>query len=258
MCQALRHQAGAQGADRPHHHLCRLGVGRGLPEPAGHLLAKVDDFQTVYGKGYIGWIDGERVLVGNRLLLEDYGVQLPSIEYEQRHTVNQRRVLYLAVSGSLYGMFQIAYQRDPDTAAVLESLRRTGMSIIVDGDDFNCDEALLEAAYSLPAGVIKVLTAEERKTMEPATAWLPESEGNMLHLGSFASFVGGLEAAAGAAASEHLATLVLSVSVLFSCVLGIAMTVIGGGIVSLPLPAMVLYQVAWGVLTLIFPVIQRY
>lgn len=29
-------------------------------------------------------------------------------------------------------MFQVAYQSDPDTAAVLDSLRRAGLSLIVD------------------------------------------------------------------------------------------------------------------------------
>lgn len=79
---------------------------------------------------------------------------------------------------------------------MLDSLRHSGLSLIVDCDDFNCDTALLEAAYSLPAGAVKVLNTAEHELMNPATAWLPESDGNMLHLGSFASFVGGLEAAA--------------------------------------------------------------
>ncbi len=221
------------------------------------LLYEVDDKQTVYGKGYVGWIDGERVLVGNRSLMLDYNVKLPSLEYEQRHTVNQRRVIYLAVSGKLFGMFQVAYQRDNDTAYVLDGLRRAGMSLIVDCDDFNCDNALLEAAYGLPSGTVKVLNGTEREAMAPATAWLPESEGNMLHLGSFASFVGGLEAAAGAASGERMAASAMSVSVLFTCVMSIIM-VIAGGIFSLPLPVLVLYQAIWAVLALVFPMLQRY
>ena len=221
------------------------------------LLNKVDDFETVYGMGYVGWINGERVLAGNRHLMEKFDIAVPSLEYEQRHTVNQRRVIYLAVSGKLFSMFQVAYQADPDTAAVLDSLRRTGMSLIVDCDDFNCDEALLEAAYTLPTGTVRVLDAAARKALEPATAWLPESEGNMLHLGSFVSYVGGLEAAAGAAEGERKAAMILSVSVLLSCVLAVIM-VLAGGIAALPLPALVLYQAAWAVLALIFPMLQRY
>ncbi len=221
------------------------------------LLVKVADRQTVYGKGYVGWINGQRVLIGNRALMSDYGIKLPSLDYEQRHTVNQRRVVYLAVSGKLFSMFQMSYQRDPDTAAVLDSLRRSGQSLIVDCDDFNVDEALLEAAYSLPAGAVKVLTGAEREVMAPATAWLPESEGNMLHLGSFTSFVGGLEAAAGAAEGERKAAMVMCASVLLSCLLSLIM-VFSAGLAKLALPYIVLYQVAWAVLSLLFPLLQRY
>ena len=221
------------------------------------LLVKVDDLKTVYGKGYVAWVNGSRVLVGNRALMEEYEIHVPSMEFERRHSVNQRRVIYLAVSGNLTAMFQVSYQRDPDTAAVLESLRRAGMSIIVDCDDFNCDVNLVETVYGLPGDSVKVLNAEEREALAPATAWLPESEGNMLHLGSFASFVGGLEAAAGAAEGEHKASIVLAASVLISCVLAVIMS-LAGGIVSLPLPAMVLYQVGWAVLALVFPMTQRY
>ena len=93
--------------------------------------------------------------------------------------------------------------------------------------------------------------------LAPATAWLPESEGNMLHLGSFASFVGGLQAAAGAAEGEHKAAIVLTVSVLFSCAVGVLLT-LTGGLVTLPLAGIVLYQAAWCVLALVFPLMQHY
>ena len=221
------------------------------------LLAKVDDRQTIYGKGYVGWINKRRVLVGNRALMQEYGIKIPSLEYEQHHTVNQRRVIYLAVSGKLFAMFQVAYQRDPDTAAVLETLHHAGLSLVVDCDDFNCDVRLLETAYSLPAGSVKVLTSGEHQAVAPAVAWLPESEGNMLHLGSFASFVGGLQAAAGAAEGEHKAAIVLTVSVLFSCAVGVLLT-LTGGLVALPLAGIVLYQAAWCVLALVFPLMQHY
>ena len=221
------------------------------------LLCKVENLETLDGMGYVGWINGERVMIGSRRLMDTYDIQLPSMEYERRHTVNQRRVIYLAVSGKLFSMFQVAYQSDPDTAAVLDSLRRAGLSLIVDCDDFNCDEALLQTAYNLPVGTVKVLSGKEHKTLEPAVAWLPESEGSMLHLGSFASFVGGLEAAAGAAEGEHRSSMVLSASVLISCILAMIMA-LAGGLAGLPLPALALYQVAWAVLAMIFPLIQRY
>jgi hypothetical protein len=74
---------------------------------------------------------------------------------------------------------------------------------------------------------------------------------------SFASFVGGLQAAAGAAEGEHKAAIVLTVSVLFSCAVGVLLT-LTGGLVTLPLAGIVLYQAAWCVLALVFPLMQHY
>ena len=67
----------------------------------------------------------------------------------------------------------------------------------------------------------------------------------------------GLEAAAGAAEGEHRSSMVLSASVRISCILAMIMA-LAGGLAGLPLPALALYQVAWAVLAMIFPLIQRY
>ena len=44
---------------------------------------------------------------------------------------------------------------------------------------------------------------------------------------------------------------------LIGCVLGLVLSVTGG-IVSLPLPVLVLYQAAWAVLALVPPMLQHY
>ena len=227
-----------------------LGGNRGL-------LAKVEDRETVYGKGYIGWVRKQRVLIGNRKLMQDYGIKIPSADFEQHHSVNQRRIIYLAVGGKLFAMFQVAYRADPDTAAVLESLHRAGHSLLVDCDDFNVDAQLLETAYSLPTGSVKVLNTAERNALAPSVAWLPESEGNMLHLGSFASFVGGLEAAAGAAEGERKSAYIVTASVLLSCALSVLFT-LTGGLAAMPLPGLVVYQLIWCLVSLAFSLVQHY
>ena len=103
---------------------------------------------------------------------------------------------------------------------------------------------------------VKVLSGAEHEAVAPAVAWLPESEGSMLHLGSFRSLVGGLVAAAGAAQGEKYASYALTLSVLASTAVGVLMT-LTGGIVALPLIGIVLYQAAWLVITLFFPLMQR-
>ena len=73
------------------------------------------------GKGYMGWIRKERVILGNRAMMMDYGIKVPSQEYEQHYTLNQRRIVYMAVAGKLYAMFRIAYQSDPRSPRIWSS-----------------------------------------------------------------------------------------------------------------------------------------
>ena len=113
------------------------------------------------------------MILGNRAMMMDYGIKVPSQEYEQHYTLNQRRIVYMAVAGKLYAMFRIAYQSDPKIAADLELVHRTGMYLVVDCDDFNCDVRLLETAYGLPTGSVKVLSGAEHEAVAPAVAWLP-------------------------------------------------------------------------------------
>ena len=93
--------------------------------------------------------------------------------------------------------------------------------------------------------------------LAPHTAYAETSEGCMTHMGSFASFVGGLRAAAGAAWGEKVASLVQAAGVGISCLLALVMA-FTGGIGALGLPALVLYQAAWAVLTLAMPLLKKY
>ena len=70
------------------------------------------------------------------------------------------------------------------------------------------------------------------------------------------AMLGGLVAAAGAAQGEKYASYALTLSVLASTAVGVLMT-LTGGIVALPLIGIVLYQAAWLVITLFFPLMQR-
>ena len=79
----------------------------------------------------------------------------------------------------------------------------------------------------------------------------------MTHLGSFASFVGGLQAAEAAAGGERAAALVQAVSVVCSCILALLLS-FTGGLTGLALPALILYQAAWSALALAMPLLKKY
>lgn len=221
------------------------------------MLFPVENLTNEPGLGFTGWVQNNRVLVGNRELMRKHGVDTPSRDYESRYTRGGRELVYLAVSGRLFGMFLVSYKANPSTRRVLHRLHGRGISVLVKSDDFTLNSTLVSQVYSLPEGCIKVLEASDLAALAPATAYQPASDGCMLHIGSFASFVGGMDAAAGAVAAESSANLVQAVSVGIGCLMAVLLA-FTGGLVGLALPAMVLYHAAWAALTLALPLIRKY
>ena len=82
-------------------------------------------------------------------------------------------------------------------------------------------------------------------------------EGTLRHLGSLARLVGGREAAGGAARGERRSSVLVSAAALLGCAGGVLFT-LTGVLSSPPLLGVVLYQAAWCVRALVFPLIQRY
>ena len=222
------------------------------------ILYPVESFTHEIGCGYSAWINDERVLIGTREMMLRHGLTPPSEEWEARCSGDgNRQLLYLAVSGKLFGVFGIEYQPDKVVKETLDSLSKRGISILIKSDDCCLTEQLIAETYEIPIESIKILNQQERKVLGPELIFRPQSQGVMTHLGSFASFIGGLKAAETAAAGEQLATVVQTASVIFSCVIMLALAV-SGGLASLALPAVLLYQASWTVLQLAMPLSKQY
>ena len=222
-----------------------------------NILFPVESLENDPGFGFTAWVGDKRVIIGNRAMMEKQGVEIPSLDYENRYTKGKKQAIYLAVSGRLFGMFLVSYKADEQAAHVLEALNRQGVSVLVKSDDFSLTTELISQIYGLQEGSIKVLSGAERHALAPATEYRQYSPGCMAHIGSFTSFVGGLLAAAGAASAERTSSLVQAAGILVSVVLALLLA-FTGGMAALALPALVLYQAAWAVLTLMIPMLKRY
>ena len=221
------------------------------------ILYPAENLENEPGLGFTAWVDGKRMIVGNRAMMAKQGVELPSLDYENRYTKGEKQPIYLAVSGRLFGMFLVSYRADEQAAAVLENLHHQGISVLLKSDDFSLTGPLVAQIYQMPEDFIKVLNAAERHALSPLVTYQQSTEGCICHLGSFASFVGGMLAAGGAASAQRISSRVLAAGVLLSAVLAL-MLAFTGGVGVLALPVLLVYQAAWAVLTLAIPLIKKY
>ena len=148
------------------------------------------------------------------------------------------------MAGKLFGMFLVSYRPDRRAAETLDSLAQSGISVLVQADDFNITAPLVAATYGIPEGTVKVLSQHEQDALETELAYRPESEGVMMHTGACASFLGGMHAAARAAAGERLAGVVQTAAVALGAVLSVALGFYEG-LTGLSLGTVLAYQLVW-------------
>ena len=152
------------------------GVFMGMLDNNEKLLAGVENASVEIGYGFTGWIEHRRVLLGSREMMKRHDIEVPSLDYEKKYTKNgQRSPIYLAVAGKLFGMFLVSYRPDRRAAETLDSLAQSGISVLVQADDFNITAPLVAATYGIPEGTVKVLSQHEQDALETELAYRPES-----------------------------------------------------------------------------------
>lgn len=130
------------------------------------ILPKVDSVQYEEQMGTSAWVYHKKVLVGNRNLLINHGVNVPKISFEQKYTRRNRKALYLAVDSKIMAMFVVSYSADPDLKRELIKLEKTGITLIVKSSDPYINEESLANLFDLPKGYIKVMNRQAARVFE--------------------------------------------------------------------------------------------
>lgn len=92
----------------------------------GAALYPADNQQEISGKGLKGTVNGKTVLVGNRDLLEQHGINITSTDFDDPYTY-----VHVAEDGTHVGTISIADQIKGDSKQAIEDLRRHGVNEIV-------------------------------------------------------------------------------------------------------------------------------
>lgn len=119
------------------------GLEKGSEHPLAHaILAKANDmnlalpdaqdFDSPNGKGVTGSIDGKRVLLGNRLLMESESVATAGFEEEADQLREEgATVIFAAVDGTVCGLLAIADPIKETTAAAISALQKQGIRVVM-------------------------------------------------------------------------------------------------------------------------------
>lgn len=159
------------------------------------MLKKVDGLIYEDGMGVSAWVDGKRVLIGSRELMQNHEVECPSRDFEARYTKGGRRVLYIANSGELSAMFVVSYNGETRTAERLADLERRGVSMILYTTDPNVTAELVASVFGIRKGSLRVLPAKLHPEYNYLTRFRDHVTAGCAHQGGLAGVLQLLRAA---------------------------------------------------------------
>jgi Cu+-exporting ATPase len=113
-------------------------------EARGVRIAAPGDFASLTGKGVTGTIEGRRVALGNRALLDDQKVAFGDwAGRAEALRAEGKTVMFVAVDGAMAGLLAVADPVKESTAEAIEQLRGEGLRIVmVTGDSRTTAQAV--------------------------------------------------------------------------------------------------------------------
>lgn len=132
-------------------------VFRRVIEDKLDILQPVDNLVYEQDMGLSGWVGGRRVLIGNRKLLENHGVDVPSRDYELRYTKEERQLVYLSTAGELSAMFVVSYLGDEGIMACVDDLTRAKVTLLVRTCDPNITEEQITSALQVDGYYVEMM-----------------------------------------------------------------------------------------------------
>jgi Cu+-exporting ATPase len=137
---------------------------------AGAVLAPVDEFRSLTGKGVTGRVDGHAVALGNRALLEELSIEAGAFEEEaERRRQEGQTVMYVAVDGQTAGLLGVADPIRGTTRPAVRRLQAEGVEIVmVTGDNRTTAAAVARdlGIARFEAGVLPAAKGEVVKRLQ--------------------------------------------------------------------------------------------
>jgi Cu+-exporting ATPase len=106
-------------------------------------LAKVENFESVTGKGIFGSIDGRKILLGNTKLMNENGIDFSPDGKADEMRAEGQTVMFIAADGKPAGLVGVADTIKESAKAAIDELRRQKIEVVMmTGDNAKTAEAV--------------------------------------------------------------------------------------------------------------------
>ena len=133
----------AAALDVDSEHPLAVAVVAGAREQ-GLAPQRADTFEAITGHGVAGRAEGHDVLLGNRKLLADHGVDTGALEQRADElAADGKTPIYIAIDGRAAGIVAVADTVKPESVDAIRRLRALGLEVLmITGDNERTAEAI--------------------------------------------------------------------------------------------------------------------
>lgn len=131
----------------------------------GVALLPVSDFRAIPGQGVTGTVDGQQLAVGNRRLMTELGVELPSIPQVEQFSSEGKSSFYAALDGTYFALVAVADQMKPSAREAIEKLHRHGLKVTMVSGDRSASANAVARELGIDKVYAEVLPAEKVKAV---------------------------------------------------------------------------------------------
>ena len=221
------------------------------------ILPKVESIVYEKDMGVTGWVESRRVLVGNRILLENHGVTPPSMDYEKKYTHDGKKAVYLSVSGEINAMFVVSYMPDPLLAPQLKKIEKNNMLLFVRTCDANVTSELISNVYGIDEEHIRILSAPSGRAFDDRHSEVNESlDSGIAYNGGLDNFFKGLFYSVFLKKLSTALYVMLVVSFVINLLLSGFFSVTSG-LSQISADKLIFFQLFWLIVTILLPCFKR-
>jgi Cu+-exporting ATPase len=157
--------------ERASEHPLAEAIVRGA-EDRGVEMMQTDNFESVTGKGVMGTVDGRKVALGNRKLLESLSIDLADLpQRAEEGRGDGQTVMLVAIDGKAAGLIGVADPIKESTPEAIADLHKEGLTVVMlTGDSrttaqavaskLDIDHVEAEVLPDQKAAIVKKLQAE--------------------------------------------------------------------------------------------------
>ena len=155
----------AAGLERGSEHPLAAAIVAGAEE-RGITIPAAKDFQSHTGRGVTGTVEGRRVALGNRRLLQEQGADAGPLGGEAaRLAADGQSVVFLAIDGKVAGLLGVADPIKGTTAGAVAMLRKEGVRVVMLTGDNKATAQAVAGKLGLDDVVAEVLPAQKAEAV---------------------------------------------------------------------------------------------